>query len=194
MTQALVSTSDVQRAKVELDRMRGALKKWLKYRTLNDAVLEGKAPTKKPRAFARTVIEQSRDMIAEEKLAKQLYVLLVDAMPGVRIPSPDVTANPKAAVELARLVVEGPPPGSPAAQGAWYLSWPVLIVGGALLAVTTVVRSMAELAERREYYACVKSGACSDEGMWLKWGGIAALAYVAWQLGLGERIRKALKG
>ena len=63
MTQALVSRSDVQRAKVELDRMRGSLTKWLKYRTLNDAVLEGKAPTKKPVAFARSVIEQSRDMM-----------------------------------------------------------------------------------------------------------------------------------
>lgn len=194
MTQALVSKDDVQRAKVELDRMRGALKKWLKYRTLNDAVLAGRAPTKKPRAFAKAIIEQSRDVTSEGKLAKQLYVLLSETLPGVQLPNPDVEVNPQAAVQLARLVVEGPSPGSPAAQGAWYASWPVLVVGGLLLAVTTVVRSMAELAERREYYACVQSGACSDEGKWLKWGGIAALAYVAWQLGLGERIKKAFKG
>ena len=192
MTQALVSRSDVQRAKVELDRMRGSLTKWLKYRTLNDAVLEGKAPTKKPVAFARSVIEQSRDMTAEGNLAKQLYVLLAETMPGVALPEPDVTRNPQAAVQLARIVIQGPQASSPAAQGAWYTAWPVLIVGGLLLAVTTVVRTLADAAERREYYACVQSGACADEGQWLKWGGIAALAYVAWQLGLGERIKKAL--
>ena len=36
--QALVSKTDVQRAKVELDRMRGSLKRWLKFRKLNDAM------------------------------------------------------------------------------------------------------------------------------------------------------------
>jgi hypothetical protein len=191
---AIVSKADVQRAKIELDRMKGSLRKWLKYRTLNDAVLEGRAPTKKPRAVAEAIIKSSRDITAEGKLARQIHVLLAETMPGIALPDPDVLTNPQAAVQLARIVVDGPPEASPSAQGAWYTSWPVLVVGGLLLAITTVVRTMADAAERREYYACVQSGACADQGQWLKWGGIAALAYVAWQLGLGERVKKALKG
>jgi hypothetical protein len=191
---ALVGKSDVQRAKVELDRMRGSLKKWLKYRTLNDAIAAGTAPTKKPRAFAREVISQSRDWDTEAKLAKQLYVLLSETMPGVQLPQPNVAVNPQAAVELARIVLEGPPASSPAAQGAWYLSWPVLIVGGLLLAVTTAIRSSAETAQQKEYLACVRAGGCTDSGFWLKAGGVVMLAYVAWQMGLGERVKRALKG
>ena len=106
-TTALVSKNDVQRAKVELDRMRGALKRWLKFRTLNDAVVAGTAPTTKPRAFAVEVISQSRDWDAEQKLAKQLYVLLCETMPGQSLPDPNIATNPQAAVQLAQLAING---------------------------------------------------------------------------------------
>lgn len=194
MTQALVSKTDVHKARVELDRMRGALRGWLKYRTLNDAVAQGVVETTKPREYARTVISQSRDWEAEGKLAKQLYVLLSETMPGVQLPDANVQTNPQAAVQLAKIALDGPPTTSPAAQGAWYMSWPVLIVGGLLLAVTTVVRTMADVAKEKERLACVRAGACTDYGFWLKAGGIAALLWVAWQAGLGERVRKAMKG
>jgi hypothetical protein len=194
MSQALVSKSDVQQARVEIDRMKRSLRGWLKYRTLNDAVAAGDAPTKKPRAFAREVISQSRDWNAEARLAKQLFVLLSETLPGVQLPDPNVAVNPQAAVQLAKIALDGPPASSPQAQGAWYLSWPVLVVGGLLLAVTTVVQSMADVAKEKERLACVQAGACTDHGFWLKAGGIAALVWVAWQMGLGERVKKALKG
>jgi len=194
VTKALVSKTDVQRAKVELDRMRGSLKSWLKFRTLNDAVVTGTAPTKKPRKFAVEVITQSRDWGYEQKLAKQIYVLLSETLPGVQLPDPDIATNPQAAVQLAKIAIDGPPSSSPQAQGAWYLSWPVLIVGGLLLAITTTIRSVADVAKDREEKACIQAGACTDSGFWLKAGGIAALVYVAWQMGLGERVKKALKG
>jgi hypothetical protein len=194
MTQAIVSKSDVQRAKVELDRMKGSLRGWLKFRTLNDAVASGSVTTNKPRAFAREVISQSRDWEAEHKLAKQLYVLLSETLPGVQLPDPNVTVNPQAAVQLAKIAIDGPPASSPQAQGAWYTSWPVLIVGGLLLAITTTIRTVADVAKDREEKACVAAGACTDSGFWLKIGGISMLVYVAWQMGLGERVKKALKG
>jgi hypothetical protein len=193
-TTALVSKTDVQRAKVELDRMRGSLKSWLKFRTLNDAVVAGTAPTKKPRKFAVEVITQSRDWDAEAKLAKQLYVLLSETMPGVQLPQPSIATNPQAAVQLAQIALNGPPSSSPQAQGAWYTSWPIMIVGGLLLAITVTVSTVANVAKDREEKACIQAGACTDSGFWIKVGGVSMLVYIAWQMGLGERVKKALKG
>jgi hypothetical protein len=192
MTQALVSKNDVQRAKLELDRMRRSLQGWLKYRTLNDAVAAGAAPTTKSRAYAAEVVTQSRDWAAEQRLAKQIYVLLSETMPGVQLPDPNVATNPQAAVQLAQIAISGATPG-PSAQGALPMM-AIIIVGGLLLAVTTVVRSYADVAKEKERLACVRAGACTDHGFWLKAGGITALVYVAWKMGLGERIGKALKG
>jgi hypothetical protein len=197
-TTALVSKTDVQRAKIELDRMKKSLRGWLKYRTLNDAVAAGAAPTKKPRAFAREVIEQSRDWDAEGKLAKQLHVLLSETMPGAQLPDPNVTVNPQAAVQLARIAIEGPPPSSPQAQGAWHTGiawwWPAIIVGGLLMTITTVIRTSADVAKDKEEKACINAGGCTDSGFWLKVGGVSMLAYVLWNMGLGERVKRALKG
>jgi len=195
MTTAMtVSRTDVQRAKVELDRMKGSLRSWLKFRTLNDAVAAGTAPTTKPRKFAAEVVTQSRDWDAEQKLAKQLYVLLSETLPGVQLPEPSIATNPQAAVQLAKIAIDGPPSSSPQAQGAWYTSWPVLIVGGLLLAITTTIRTIAEVSKDKEEKACIQAGACTDSGFWLKVGGISMLVYIAWQMGLGERVKKALKG
>lgn len=191
---ALVSKNDVSRAKVELDRMRGALKGWLKYRTLNDAVVAGTAPTTKPRSFAIAVIQQGRDWAAEQKLAKQLYVLLSETMPGVELPEPDVQVNPEAAVQLAKLALEGPTPSSPASQGAIAWWWPAIIAGALLMTVVTIVKTSADTAQEKERLACIQAGACTDYGFWLKAGGIAALVYVAWNMGLGERVKRMLKG
>lgn len=193
MTQALVSKNDVQRAKVELDRMKRSLRGWLKYRTINDAIVAGALPTKKPLAYAREVIDQARDPVGDQKLAKQLYVLLSETLPGVQLPEPNIATNPQAAVQLARIALEGPPAISPQAQGAWYTSWPVLIVGGLMLTITTIVRTYADIAKDREEKACIAAGGCTDYGFWLKAGGVAALIWVAWNMGLKERVGKALR-
>lgn len=194
MTQALVSKSDVARAKVELDRMQDSLKGWLKYRTLNDSVVAGVAPTTKPRSFAVAVISQGRDWAAEQKLAKQLYVLLSETMPDATLPQPDVMRDPQAAVKLAKIALGGPSPSSPTPQGAIAWWWPAIIVGGLLMTIVTVVKTSADTAREKERLACVQAGACTDHGFWLKAGGIAALVYVAWNMGLGDRVRRMLKG
>ncbi len=194
MAASLVTTTDVARARREIDGMKRSLKSWLHYRKLNDAVVDGKAPTRKPRQFAVAVVKNGRDWDAESRLAKQLYVLLSESFPDAVIPEPNLSVNPQAAVQLAQIAIHGPAASSPSAQGGInWLSWPVLVVGGVLLAVTTAIRSAADYAKEKERLACVQAGACTDSGFWLKAGGIAALVYVAWQMGLHEKIKGALK-
>jgi hypothetical protein len=194
MTQALVSKTDVQRAKVELDRMRGSLKGWLKYRTLNDAVAAGAAPTKRPRALAREIISQSRDWDAEQKLARQLYVLLSETLPGVQLPDANIATNPQAAVQLAKIAIDGPTPSSPQTQGAIAWWWPAIIVGGLMMTITTIIKTQADVAKEKEHNACIAAGGCTDSGFWLKVGGVSMLAYVLWNMGLGERVKRMIKG
>jgi hypothetical protein len=192
---ALVSKNDVQQAKIELDRMKRSLRSWLKFRTLNDAVVAGTAPTTKSRTYARMVISQNRDWTAESQLANKLYVLLTESFPDAKLPDPNLTVNPQAAVQLAKIAISGvaPTSSSPQTQGMVWL-WPVLIVGGLLLAVTTAIKTAADVAKQKEQNACIEAGACTDYGFWLKAGGIAALVWVAWQMGVGAKIKGALKG
>ena len=193
MAGAMVTTGDVQKAKLELDRMKRSLRGWLKYRTLNDAVVAGSAPTKKPRAYAASVITQNRDMAAEQRLATQLAILIAESFPDASLPDSNVNTNPQAAVQLARIAINGPAVDAPTTQGAAWL-WPVLIVGGLLLAITTAIKSSADLAAQKEQNACIEAGACTDYGFWLKAGGIAALAYVAFQMGALDGIKRVFSG
>lgn len=192
---AIVSAGDVTKAKAELEHMKRSLAGWLKYRKLNDAVAAGTAPTKKSTAYAKSVVTTARDWDAERRLAKQLYVLLSESFPDAQLPEPDLDKNAQAAVQLATIAIRGPGAATASAepQGAVWL-WPVLIVGGLLLAVTTAIKTAADVAKEKEHNACIAAGACTDYGFWLKAGGVTALVYVAWQVGLGERVRKALKG
>ncbi|MEO6382479.1 MAG: hypothetical protein ABIO35_10895 [Nitrobacter sp.] len=191
---AVVSTTDVQRAKLELDRMKRSLSAWLKFRTLNDAVIAGVAPTTKPMGYARTVVLQNRDTAAEARLAQQLYVLLTESFPDAVIPIPDTTASTDIAVQLARIAINGPSAmRSPQAQGGIPWLWPVLIVGGLLLAVTTAISNAADVAKQKEQVACIEAGACTDYGFWLKAGGVAAIVYVGWKMGVVDEIKRAMR-
>lgn len=197
MTQA-ITTQEVQKAAKELARMRSALAAWLKYRSLNDQVLAGTAVTRKPLAYAQRVVATSRDMAAEQDLATNLTALLEAVMPGVPLPSPDVAQNPTAAVQLAQIALTGGATvSSPTATGSLGFAshpmmWPALIVLGVVLVVTTAISSYADVAKDREEKACIEAGACTDYGWWLKMGGVALLAYFAWEkFGLKEFTKKA---
>jgi hypothetical protein len=196
MAQQGITTTAVRTAAVELEKMKGSLKGWLKYRELNDRVLAGAVRTKVPPTQAKRLVAASRDVGVEQDLAVKLHALLTELMPGVQLPTN--------AVDLARLAVDPPAPGqaqqpmsgiisSASAHHPWL--WPVLIVGGLLLAVTTAVKTAADVAKEKEHYACIQAGACTDYGFWLKAGGITVLAWFAWtQLGLGDFVKKTLKG
>jgi hypothetical protein len=199
MASTAITTGDVRSAKIALDAMRGSLRDWIVLRARNDLIAAGKIHTNKPVAYARQVIEQNRDMSHEGKLAKQLYVLLTESFPdsASSIPMPDVSVDPNAAVALAKIAVSGKVPASASAAsvGAVNLtSWPVLIVGGLLLAFTSAIGTAADVAKEKERIACIEAGACTDYGFWLKAGGVAALFYVAWQIGLGDTVKKFIRG
>jgi hypothetical protein len=105
-----------------------------------------------------------------------------------------VQSNPQAAVQLAQIAITGKAPtttSSPTASGGtmpWL--WPVVIVGGLLLAVTTAISSYADVAKTQEQYACIQAGACTDYGFWLKAGGIAMLGWFLWtQTSLKDTVR-----
>jgi len=192
-----ITTTAVKTAAAELDKMRGSVKGWLKYREINDRVIAGTAPTKIPPGIAKRVVLQSRDMAVEQDLANKLYALLAELYPGTSLPSPDLTQNPRGAVDLARLAVTDAAPAAPGMSGVmqthpWLL--PVLIVGGLLLGVTTAIKTAADVAKEKERYACIQAGACTDYGFWLKAGGVAVLAWFAWkELGVGEAVRGFIK-
>jgi hypothetical protein len=194
-----ITTNAVQRADLELSKMKGSLKGWLKYRTLNDAVATGRAPARMPIDYARRVIASHRDAQLEQDLASKLHALLGELMPGVALPNADVRSNPSAAVQLAQIAVSGKAPVTEATPVGGVMTshpwlWPVLIVGGLLLAVTTAVKTAADVAKEKERYACIQAGACTDYGFWLKAGGITVLAWFAWkELGLGDVVRNLIK-
>ena len=193
---APVSTQDVQRAAAELARMRGSLAGWMRVRLQNDRVLAGQVSTRKPLAYAQRVIAAGRDMAIEQDLAGKLYALLTVVMPGYPLPDPDLSTNPSAAVQLAKLAlsggrsVSGPVPTSGLLTGGAPWLWPVLIVGAVLLTVTTAIKTAADIAKDREEKACIEAGACTDYGFWLKAGGVAVLAYLAWEKFGGRKLLK----
>lgn len=191
-----ITMTDVKRASNELASMRSSLMKWVKYRTLNDRVLDGTiTKIRKPLPYAQRVVASQRDMATEQDLANKLSALLGEIMPEVRLPNADLRSNPQAAVQLAQIAISGRVPtqaSSPQATGAiphaWM--WPALIVGAVLLTITTAIKTAADVAKDREEKACIAAGACTDYGFWLKVGGVTALAWFAWrELGVGDHVR-----
>lgn len=181
-----ITTSEVQKAAAELARMRSSLRGWLKYRNLNDEVLAGRARVRMPMGYAQRVVASSRDMATEQELADRLHALLDAVMPGQTLPNADLRSNPQGAVQLAQIAlaggaqVAGPVAAGGLFSGAHPWLWPALIVGGLLLTVTTAIKTAADVAKDREEKACIAAGACTDYGFWLKAGGIAMVAWVAW--------------
>lgn len=191
-----ITTNQVKTAAAELAKMQSSLRAWLRYRELNDRVLAGSAPTKVPPGHAKRLIAQTRDLAVEQDLATKLHALLTELMPKIVLPNPDLSQNPTAAVQLGKLALSGGSGPQPLAglgmTHPWL--WPVVIVGGLLLAVTTAVKSAADVAKEREHYACIQAGACTDYGFWLKAGGVTILAWFAWtQLGVGDIVKSAIK-
>jgi hypothetical protein len=203
---APVTSAQAQRGKIELGKMRRSLAAWLKFRTLNDKVAAGQpvpAPLlKRPGAVRPTAQAMSACLSAqrgqdEQALATQLHQLLGEVFDPQSLPNPDITKNPRAAVQLAQIAVAGKLPGeasSPAAQGAAIWMWPLVIVIGVIgFVIMTSIRSSADVAKERERFECIKAGACTDSGFFLKLGAVAVIAWLAWdKLGIGERVKGAL--
>lgn len=205
---APVTTAQAKAARAELVRMRKALRTWLKYRAMNDAIATGQGaalPTpilKHPRASLPSpevmALRLSRARRPREAdLATHLYQLLGEVFDQASLPSPDLAKNPNAAVKLAAIAVAGKLPtetGTPSAQGFVWL-WPLVIVVGAIaFVIMGAIRSSAESAAEHEKLECIKAGKCTDAGFWMK---VAAVGFVGWLLwdkaGLGARIMKGTR-
>jgi hypothetical protein len=191
---APVSTVELDRAKLELGRMRGALRSWLNYRLRNDIVLAGNEPpgrSGKLKADAKLIVARARDLNLEQRLATQLHALLSDVIKNARLPDPNIRNNPHAAVELAQIAL-GDRTVAPGLAGLGSIPWlPLAIVGGVLLTITTAIKSQAELAAEKERLACIQAGACTDYGFWMKAAAVLGIGWFAWtQLGLRERVKR----
>lgn len=194
---AAITVPDVQVAAAELARMRRSLAAWLKFRALGDRVLAGTVVPRKPILYAQRVIASSRAEGFEQDLATKLSALLGALMPGQRLPQADLSVNPMGAVQLAQIALQGGAVArSPSATGnlgaaAHPWLWPVAIVGGLLLVVTTAIKTSADLAAQKEQNACIEAGACTDYGFWLKAGGVLFLAWFAWEkMGVSDLVKK----
>jgi hypothetical protein len=202
-----ITRSELSRARSELARMKRSLTKWLKYRAINDAVAAGqplKAPllrtpgARTPTAVAHTLVMTRARLADEQPLALELHTLLSEIFDPAQLPAPDLAKNPNAAVELAQIAIAGKLPGESTAQQPVGMSWlwPLgIVVGAVAFVITTAIRSKADVAKERERLECVKAGACTDTGFWLKIGAIAVVGWIVWdRMGLRERVTGALKG
>ncbi len=206
---APVTKATAAQAKRELQRMKRSLTRWLRYRAINDQVANGAAgavrsPVLKypgaqppPAAVAKMRLPQIRQ--GEAALAMHLHQLLSEVFDAAALPSPDVTQDPDAAAKLASIAIAGKVPGegpTPTPVGAIPWVWPaVIVVGGIVLVLTTLIRSNADEAMEREHLECVKSGKCTDTGFWLKAGAVGLIGWLAWdKAGLGHRLTGILKG
>lgn len=198
MATKAITRADVSRASAELESMRKSLRAWLRFRQMNDGVLSGAVPTKIPAAQARQSIMAARRTGTEQDLAGKLYALLSEVMPDVRLPNADLRSNPQGAVQLAQIALTGQAPvmaeSATALEGGPPWMWPVLIVGGLLLAVTTAIRTAADVAKDAEEKECIRAGACTDYGFWLKSAAVLGIGWFAWkELGVGEAVRGFIK-
>jgi hypothetical protein len=99
-------------------------------------------------------------------------------------------------VELAKIAIAGKLPEeaqAPEAQGFLpvVFIWPVVIIVGMVLwTIMTKIRNDADVAKEKERIECIKSGACTDYGFWLKLGGIALAGWIVWdKMGLREAVK-----
>lgn len=189
---------DVEVAKAALARMKRSLSDWLRFRARNDAAAEGKVKAKFPPGTVRVMLSQSRDWAGEQKLANQLHALLSEVFDARELPDPDVKKDPAAAVKLAEIAIAGKLPdeaNAPSDTGFIWL-WPMVIVGGLIaFTITSYVQTQADLQKEKERLECIKVGACTDWGFWVKAAAVGVIGWLVWdRMGVGDRVKGALKG
>ena len=171
--------------------MRGSLREWLKFRKRNDEVAAGQRRAKIPAHLAAQRLPAVRDWQLEERLAGDLYTLLSEIMDPRELPNPKAQG---AAVWLAEIVVAGKLPEeqqTPTEAGLIWL-WPIAIIAGiGGIVIMTKIQSDADVAREKERMECIKSGACTDYGFWLKLGGVAVVGWFVWEkLGVKQKVQR----
>jgi hypothetical protein len=201
---APITAAQAQKSARELAQMKASLRSWLRFRQLNDQVAAGvavKPLLKSPRAVAPPAAAfklklRKQRLIEEQELATNLHRLLSEVFDADKLPDPDVRRNAAAAVQLAKIAIAGKLPGestAPDAQGLVWL-WPaVVVIGLVAFTIMTQIRSSADVAKEKERIECIKAGACTDTGFFLKLGAVAVIGWLVWdKLGVGKRVMGAL--
>jgi hypothetical protein len=117
-------------------------------------------------------------------------------MDASRLPDPDISKDPNAAIKLTRIAISGKLPAEtkkPSAQaGLPIFVWPAaVIVGMVMLTIMTKISSDADVARHKEEEISLRAGARTDSGFWLKLGAIAVVGWVAWdKLGVKKAFQK----
>jgi len=191
---APVTPAEKSKAEKRIKSMRRKLTKWIKARQINDEAAMGKRKAKVPAAVLAKTLPLARDWKLEQRLAVQLHALLSEVMDASQLPNPDISKDPNAAVKLAQIAISGKLGGeavSPSPQGIIWL-WPVVVVVGMVMfTIMGKISSDADLAELKEMNRCKETGACTDEGFWLKMAGIALVGWIAWdKLGVKKAFKK----
>ncbi len=154
-----ITVTEKAQAEREIKKMRSALEKWLKYRTLLGTPATDATPV-------------------EQRLGKRLYILLCEMFDSSKLPPES------AVIQLAQIAVAGKlsnESATPSAVGFIWL-WPaVAVVGLVMLTVVTKIRSDADDAADERKTQCIMAGKCTDTGFWLKVGGAALIAWLAWE-------------
>lgn len=188
-------------AAAEIARMRASLEKWLKYRMNNDAAAKG-TPIASPLLRTPGAVAPPPSVTAarlrmerpasEAKLAANLHALLSEVFDSSTLPSPDINANPNAAVDLATIAISGKLPNeSPSPSDVGFIwMWPLVIVVGAIaFVITSKIRNDAEEAAERERLQCIREGRCTDSGFWLKGASVLVIGWFLWdKVGLREKV------
>lgn len=193
---APVTLAEKAKAEARIKKMRRSLTRWLKKRKINDDAAMGLRKAKVPASVLAKTLPLARDWGLEQRLAVQLHGLLSEFMDAAQLPNPDIAKDPNAAVKLANIAISGQLPSEVSAQQSQgflpLLVWPVvLVVGMVLFIVMGKISSDADLAELKETNRCKESGACTDEGFWLKMAGIAVVSWIAWdKLGVKKAFQK----
>lgn len=167
-----ISPSEKAQADREIRRMRSALEKWLKYRLLLGTPASDITPV-------------------ELRLGKRLHVLLREMFDASQLP-PESNV-----IQLAKIAIAGKlspnelttSTGMGALGFVWL--WPaVAVVGLVLMTVVTKIKTDAEDAADARQKECIMAGKCTDTGFWIKVGGVALVAWLAWEkLGLKRMVR-----
>lgn len=194
---ANVSAAETAHAESMLKSMRSSLQGWLKYRRFNNEAAAGKRKAKMSPQYLARALPQRRDYALEQRLANEIHALLSEIMDASSLPNPDLAKDPNAAAKLATIAVAGKLPGeaqTPSPQGLVWL-WPaVIVVGLVLTTISSKIKADADLAKEKEHYECIKSGACTDYGFWLKVGGAVVVGWIIWdKFDLRSKVKGLLK-
>lgn len=194
----VVSTRDKAQAEKQLKMMKRSLQAWLKVRNKLDAAASGQVKANVPASVVADMLPRVRDWQQEAKLAAYLHNLLSQVFDAQKLPKPDISKDPNAAVKLAEIAISGTLPSeapSQSPQGIVWL-WPAVVLAGlVMVTMITKIRTEADVAKHKEEIECRKLGLCSDTEYYLKLGGLAVAGWFLWtKAGLGQRVKKMLSG